>query len=396
MFSLNSKYGEVKVYAETIENEAISQITELANSPVGENAHIRIMPDAHAGTGCVIGTTMKITDKVCPNLVGVDIGCGVAAAKIRGKLTEEDYKILDEYCKNYVYSGMSIRSKKIENFPLETLRCYSELKNVDRLEKSLGTLGSGNHFIELDKNNLGAHFLVVHTGSRNLGKQVAEFYQNLAVKQLDLEYINARQKVIDECKACNRLDLIQEKLEKLQKKPKTGLEYLTGKNFEHYIHDMKICQEWAALNRYIIIREILNDLGWHCCWWTETIHNYIDTKTMILRKGSVCADLNKEFLIPLNMRDGTLICRGKGNPDWNNSAPHGAGRLMSRSKAKETIELEDFERSMKGIVSSTVCQSTIDESPFAYKDCFEIIETIKPTADIIGIMKPVFNYKATE
>lgn len=399
MFTISSKYDDVNIYAVTIEQEAISQITAMANSPLGESAHIRIMPDAHAGKGCTIGTTMYIVDKVCPNLVGVDIGCGMYGVHLRGELTADDIAVLDNFCNQRIYSGMNVRTEPVimskQNKLIPNLRCYEALTDVTRLYNSMGTLGGGNHFIELDQAGDGSYWLIIHSGSRNLGKQVAEYYQHKAEQVLTDNYTNARRAIIEQLKQENRQTDIQAELAKITKMPATGLEYLTGKDMEDYLHDMAIVQQWANLNRRFIATSIVDNMGWDYTDTIETIHNYIDIENMILRKGSISANYNERCLIPMNMRDGTLICRGKGNAEWNYSAPHGAGRLMSRAKAKQEIKLQDFEQSMKGIVSSTVCDSTIDESPFAYKDYHEIMEAVKDTVWIEERIIPVFNYKAT-
>lgn len=401
---MNSKYGVVKVFAETIEDEAVGQIAQLANSPVGENAHIRIMPDAHAGKGCVIGTTMQITDKVCPNLVGVDIGCGVMAIQVTNEqgrnLTAEDYEKLNQYCQNHVVAGRNVRTDDeyvAPAFIIRYMRCFSALNEIGWIDHSMGTLGGGNHFIELDRSVTdGSHWLVIHTGSRNLGKQVAEYYQNIAQKSLTTEYQQKRAEVIAKAKAEGRQHEISTLLQSIQKTPATGLEFLTGEDLENYLHDMKICQMWAHFNRTYIIQDIIVGLGWTPSKVISSIHNYIDVDNRILRKGSISAQEGEDCLIPLNMRDGTLICKGKGNPDWNYSAPHGAGRVLSRAAAKRQIRMEDYIMSMRGVVSSSVCEATLDESPFAYKDADEIARAITDTVEIVDRIVPVFNYKAAE
>ena len=397
MFSIDSKTTDVNVYAETIEQEAISQITQIANSPIGEYANIRIMPDAHAGKGCVIGTTMKFNGKVCPNIVGVDIGCGVVAYHLAEK--NIDLEKLDKFCREKVVSGQNVRSKavnqKAQEKILPTLFCWHYLKNQPRLYKSLGTLGGGNHFIELNKASDGTYWLLVHSGSRNLGKQVAEYYQNLAEVVLKDQKHAEKLDLIDMLKQQGRASEIQSELFKIKEYIPTGLEYLKGGNAKDYLHDMEICQAWAKANRQIIAEDIIKGLGLGYTDIIESIHNYIDIDNNIIRKGAISAQKDEYCLIPLNMRDGTLICVGKGNEDWNYSAPHGAGRLMSRGRAKKEIKLEDFQETMKDVYSSTVCQATIDESPFAYKDMEEIMKAVEPTVDIIDRIIPVYNYKAT-
>ena len=399
MFSMNSKYEEVKVYAETIENEAISQITSIANSPLGEDAHIRIMPDAHAGKGCVIGTTMKFNGKVCPNIVGVDIGCGVVAYRLAKRASEIDVKQFDEVCRSIVVSGQSVRNEALyqttQELILPELYCWEHLQNHERLYKSLGTLGGGNHYIELNKDSDDVLWLVVHSGSRNLGKQVAEYYQKLAENVIKERFEGEKLDLIEFLKMQGRRSEIANELAKLERPPATGLEYLQGDNVKDYLHDMEICQAWAADNRCIIAKELIKAMNWRYTFVVESVHNYIDIENKIIRKGAISAQKDEPCLIPLNMRDGTLLCVGKGNEDWNYSAPHGAGRLMSRSKAKQEVSLEAFQDSMKDVYSSTVCEATIDESPFAYKDMEEIMRAVEPTVEIYERLIPIYNYKAT-
>lgn len=409
MFYYISKYGNVIIYAKTIEQDAISQIINMANSPLGENAHIRIMPDCHAGAGCTIGTTMKLTDKVCPNLVGVDIGCGMYVTRLTvTKEMSEDFSLfleeLDRTINECVPSGMAINETATYDAmqfadKLKQLYCYNHI-NFEYALRSIGSLGGGNHFIELNKSEQGEYYLVVHSGSRHLGKEVATYYQNKAIEYAESARKD-KEELIKRYKAEGREKEIQAALKAIKPAPfQKELAYCEGKLFEEYIHDMKIVQEFATLNRKVIVKEI-------CERWkgskatrpvfTEqftTIHNYIDTDNMILRKGAVSAQKNELLLIPMNMRDGSLLCRGKGNPDWNYSAPHGAGRLMSRSKAKESVSLEEFEKSMEGIVTSSVGTSTLDEAPMVYKPMIEILEHIGNTVEILDIIKPVYNFKA--
>ncbi|MBQ0014674.1 MAG: RtcB family protein [Oscillospiraceae bacterium] len=359
MHTIDSDYGVVKIFAKTIENEAIEQIKTIANSPIGENAHIRIMPDAHAGAGCVIGTTMKFNGRVIPNVVGVDIGCGVDAYYI-GEC-KPNLEKLDNVCRNVLVSGMNARSKAIEprwqeDFILSNLWCKEGLQKIEWIKNSLGTLGGGNHYVELNESKNG-YWLVVHSGSRNLGKQVAEYWQKIA-------------------------------------KENNG--YLEGELASHYLDDMGLVQLWARANREYISNTICEEMEWDITYSISSIHNYIDFKDNYVRKGAISAHEGQLCIIPLNMRDGSLICIGKGNSDWNYSAPHGAGRLMSRSQARKTLKLEDFKESMEGIYSSTVCQETIDEAPFVYKDMGEIMEAIKPTVEIVERIIPIYNFKATD
>ena len=402
MIELKGKHNNCKVFTDNIDNETIGQLIALMNQSSVADSQIRIMPDTHAGKGCVIGTTMTISDKVIPNLVGVDIGCGMAVAEL--KETRIDLPKLDSVINKKVPSGFSIRDKAhkfLRNINLEELYCYKNI-NVDRAEKSLGTLGGGNHFIEVDINENGQLYLVIHTGSRNLGKQVAEYYQDLAWKGLKNgnkgELIKAK---IEELKVAGRQSEIEAEITKIQSTVESvpkELAYCDGELFDKYIHDMKITQEYAYWNREAILDTIVDEMHLHVVEQWQTIHNYIDTENMILRKGSVSAQAGEKLIIPINMRDGSLICIGKGNTDWNYSAPHGAGRLMSRSEAKQSITLSEFKKTMKeaGIYSTSVNQSTIDESPMAYKPMQEIIDNIKDTVEIIDIIKPIYNFKAGE
>lgn len=402
MLELRGKYNNCKVFTDNVDNATIGQLIALMNQSSVTGSQIRIMPDTHAGKGCVIGTTMTIGNKVIPNLVGVDIGCGMAVAEL--KETRIDLPKLDSVIRKKVPSGFSIRDKAhkfLRNVDLEELYCYKNI-NVDRAEKSLGTLGGGNHFIEVDISESGQLYLVVHTGSRNLGKQVAEYYQDLAWKGLKNgnkgDLIKAK---IDELKAAGRQSEIEAEIAKIQSTVESvpkELAYCEGELFDKYIHDMKITQEYAYWNREAILDNIVDEMHLHVVEQWQTIHNYIDTENMILRKGSVSAQAGEKLIIPMNMRDGSLICIGKGNPDWNFSAPHGAGRLMSRSEAKQSISMSEFKKTMSaaGIYSTSVNKSTIDESPMAYKPMQEIIDNIGDTVEIVNIIKPVYNFKAGE
>ena len=393
----------VKIFAETIESEVFEQIKKLANYPAYDNSIIRVMSDCHAGKGCVVGTTMTLTDKVTPNLVGVDIGCGVLAVNL-GNI-EIDFEKLDKTIKRFVPAGFDIHEQTWEkDDELEDLICFNSI-DYSRAIHSIGTLGGGNHFVSIEQSQTnGDKYLVIHTGSRNLGVQVCKFYQDLAFKKLnEMSEIKKQvsNEVIAKCKAEGRQKDIPTELKKALaniKKPSADKElaHLEGDDFNNYIWDMEIVQRFAALNRATIAKIILQKMGWKELDRFETIHNYIDTKNMILRKGSISAQAGEKVIIPMNMRDGSLICIGKGNADWNYSAPHGAGRLMSRNKAKSTISLTDFEKSMKGIYSTTVSRSTIDESPMAYKNMDEIVRCVEPTVDIVDIIKPLYNFKAGE
>ena len=368
MLELKGKYNTAKVFTDNVDNETISQVIELLNQDYIKNAKIRIMPDCHAGAGCVIGTTMTISDKVCPNLVGVDIGCGMLAVRIAEK--DVDLPKLDDVINTYVPAGFNVNDEPLGNFSY--LNDLVAQANISLAYCSIGILGGGNHFIELDKDDDGNLWLVIHTGSGHLGLEVAKYYQELAYKQL---------------KDINALKMHEPHIPK-------SLCYVSGQAFKDYIHDMEIVQKHAELNRKYIADTIIEKMGWHICEEFQTIHNYIDTKNLILRKGSVSARDGEKLIIPINMRDGSLICVGKGNPDWNYSAPHGAGRILSRSEAKDAVGIDEFRESMKGIYSSSVMESTIDESPMVYKPMEEIMENIKDTVDIMKVIKPVYNFKA--
>jgi len=368
MIELNGKYNTAKVFTDTAEPSAITQIEHLLDQEFIAGSKIRVMPDAHAGMGCTIGTTMTIADKVVPNLVGVDIGCGMETVLLKDKHIELSQ--LDKAIHQYVPAGFKIRKDPhhfSDEIDLDALRCSKHV-NLDRAVLSIGTLGGGNHFIELDKDDDGQLYLVVHSGSRNLGKQVCDHYQDVAANKLGRTG-----------KGADRV-----------------LAYLIGQPFDDYLHDMEIVQRYADLNRRAIVRELEKRVKFKIAGQFTTIHNYIDLDLMILRKGAISAQKDERMLIPMNMRDGSLICVGKGNEDWNYSAPHGAGRLMSRSAAKEKITLSQYEKSMKGIYSSTVNRSTLDEAPFAYKPMEEIIANIGDTVDIVKTIKPLYNFKAAE
>lgn len=411
---------DLKIFTDNIEQEAIDQINTLLEQPAFADCKVRIMPDVHAGAGCVIGFTADLGDKIIPNVVGVDIGCGMLTVElgridtgINGKtdssignyVTDINYEKLDNVIRTCIPSGCNVHEEAKDVFlELKNLRCYSKLKNVDWLERSMGTLGGGNHFIEIDEGFEGRKYLVIHTGSRNLGKQVADYYQNLAVESMigKDKLTSEQDKLIAEYKDRGRSSEIQDAIKELRNtwRNKTNdipkeLCYLTGKYRDDYIYDMKICQRFAKQNRLMIALKIMLRMGWCAIDLFETVHNYIDDSNMI-RKGAISAKLGEKVLIPINMRDGCIIGVGKGNEDWNCSAPHGAGRIMSRNKARETLSMEAFKESMNGIYTTSVCESTIDESPMAYKPMDEIIENIKDTVDISEIIKPVYNFKASE
>ncbi len=403
MFELNGKYGTAKIFTDNTDDETISQLINLLNQEFTQDLKIRIMPDTHAGKGCVIGTTMTINDKIVPNLVGVDIGCGMKVVKLAGIKKEKlDLNKLDEVIRSHVPSGFDIREKKhrfFEKVKISSLHCADDGDiNFERAEKSLGSLGGGNHFIEINEDEKGDMYLVIHSGSRYLGKQVAKYYQDRAWNRISNYGRNdIIQNKIKELKEANREKDIQQEIMKIKHLmplvPKE-LAYVETDLFDMYIDDMKLTQEYAYWNREAIAETIMRFMNLEAEETFQTIHNYIDTEKMILRKGAVSAEYGEKLIIPINMRDGSLICVGKGNPDWNNSAPHGAGRIMSRAKAKESVSLEEYEESMKGIYTTCVGMGTIDESPMAYKPMQEIMDNIQDTVEIVRVIKPVYNFKA--
>ena len=395
---IRGKVNTAVCYAKVIEDEAADQIRRMCDYPFTEGAKIRIMPDVHAGVGCTIGTTMTITDKAVPNIVGVDIGCGMFAVKLGSE--DIDFEKIDEAA-HYVPSGFNVWEGRQERFDLTRLKCYRFLKDSRRIERSLGTLGGGNHFIEIDRAHDGTHYLVVHSGSRNLGKQAAEYYQGLAVElaQGKEDHFRQRDEIIRTYKEQGRRNEIQAVLEAMKWEAKKSeipedLCWLYGGYLEDYLHDVKICQEFARRNREKIAEVLLNRAGLVGGESFHTVHNYIDTDEMILRKGAIAAHAGELVLIPINMRDGSVLARGKGNPEWNYSAPHGAGRLMSRSEAKEKLNLTEYREMMQGVYTTSVSEGTLDESPMAYKSLADIVDVIAETVDIIEVMKPVYNFKA--
>lgn len=401
MFEIKGKVNTALCYAKVVEEGAIEQIRRMCDYVLTENSKVRIMPDIHAGKGCTIGTTMTIVDKACPNIVGVDIGCGMYTIKLMEQTL--DFEKIDAVCHD-IPSGKHVWEGRIERFDLTALRCHRSLRDTKRLERSLGTLGGGNHFIEIDQATDGTYYLVIHSGSRNLGKQVAEIYQQLAI---DLhmgkeEYFRQRDDIIRTYKATGRKSEIQNALKLLQNNYKTqtlfvpeDICWLYGTFLEDYLHDIEICQHFAKRNREKIAEIILTQAGLTQMEAFHTIHNYIDTKEMILRKGAIAAHAGEKVLIPINMRDGSILALGKGNPEWNYSAPHGAGRVMSRAKAKELLDLEAYQASMQGIYTTSVNEKTIDEAPMAYKAIDDILDMIYDCVDVIDIMKPVYNFKAS-
>ncbi len=402
MIDIVGSFNTAICYTDTLEPTAFEQIQAVCNEEAFANSKIRIMPDVHAGKGCTIGTTMTIVDKVVPNMVGVDIGCGMYTVLL-GKV-DIDFERFDAAA-HTIPCGRNVWEGRQERFDLTRLRCYRALKDSKRLERSLGTLGGGNHFIEIDADDEGNKYLIIHSGSRNLGTQVAEYYQSIAV-DLNLgkeEYFRQREEIIRTYKQQGRRKEIQSTLKQLDKEWKAKeptmpdeLCFLYGSFMEDYLHDIRICQEFAKRNREKMAEILLQLTGLTAVDAFQTIHNYIDVDEMILRKGSVSAGDGEKLLIPINMRDGSLICIGKGNAEWNYSAPHGAGRLMSRSTAFESLTMEEYERQMAGIYTTCVNAATLDESPMAYKNMDEIVANIQPTAEIIAHIRPVYNFKATE
>ncbi len=400
MIILNGKYNSAKIFTELIDESAIAQIIELCNQPMSEGSQIRIMPDVHAGAGCTIGTTMTITDKVVPNLVGVDIGCGMETIVLKEKHIE--LQKLDKLIYEKIPSGFDIRKtphRYADKIDLAELYCYEHI-NSCRAERSIGTLGGGNHFIEADKGSDGRLYIVVHSGSRHLGVETAKYYQDEAYKRLNKSSDMDVKKLIERLRSEGKQKQIESEIRKLKATKRTDvpqhLAYTEGELFERYIHDMKIVQEFAMLNRQAMTDEIIKGMGLHIIDRFTTVHNYIDTEEMILRKGAVSARAGERLLIPINMRDGSLICIGKGNHDWNCSAPHGAGRLMSRAQAKRSFTVCEYKKQMNGIYTTSVNSQTLDECPMAYKPIDDILGNIGDTAEVADIIKPIYNFKAGE
>ena len=402
MFEIKGKYATAICYASVVENEAIEQIRRMCDHEFTAGSRIRIMPDVHSGVGCTIGTTMTIVDKVVPNIVGVDIGCGMYTVEL-GRV-DIDFERVDEAA-HYIPSGKNVWEGRQERFDLTELRCYRALKDTKRLERSLGTLGGGNHFIEIDAAADGTKYLVIHSGSRNLGLQVANHYQQLAV-DLNLgkeAFFAAREELIRTYKEQGRRKEIQKELKAMEKafqlKEPTipaDLCYLYGSFMEDYLHDVELCQRFARRSREKMAEIILQRTGMDAKSAFHTIHNYINVDEMILRKGAIAAHEDELVLIPINMRDGSVLARGHGNAEWNYSAPHGAGRLMSRSKARETLDMEAYRATMAGVYTTSVNERTIDEAPMAYKSLEDIIDVIRDSVDVIEVLKPIYNFKASD
>ncbi len=402
MLEIKGKENTAICYASVVDEFAIKQVQRMCDYEFTRGSKIRIMPDVHAGKGCTIGTTMTIVDKAVPNVVGVDIGCGMYTVDL-GKI-DIDYEAFDEVA-HFVPSGMCAWDEPLEVFDLTRLKCYAELKKENWIKCSLGTLGGGNHFIEIDEAKDGTKYLVIHSGSRNLGTQVAAYYQQLAIdlnKEIGV-YRETWNEIIRTLKEQGQESKIQTELEKLNHDRKhkettipEDLCFLYDDYLKDYLHDVEICQEFARRNREKMAEVLLDRTGLSAGEAFHTIHNYIDTKEMILRKGAIAAHKGEKVLIPINMRDGSVLAIGKGNPEWNYSAPHGAGRILSRKKAKSTLSLEEYKETMKGIYTTSVNESTLDEAPMAYKSLEDIIDVIQESVDVIDIMKPVYNFKAPE
>lgn len=392
MIEIKGKYNTAKVFTDHVEEKAAEQILELCNQEFAQDSLIRIMPDTHAGAGCTIGTTMTIQDKIVPNLVGVDIGCGMFVSKL--EKTEFNFAKLDQTIRNFVPSGFDVRETPHEYnalINLDDLKCKNRI-NLERAMLSIGTLGGGNHFIEMNEDKEKNLYLVVHSGSRYLGKQIAEYYQERAYKEIIKK---SNDDIIEELRAQGRTKEIQQEIEKGKSKINSALAYAVGQTFDEYIHDMRIAQKYAVYNRKAIAEVIVRGMGFRVISSFTTIHNYIDPDEMILRKGAISAKKGEVVIIPINMRDGSIIATGKGNTDWNQSAPHGAGRLMSRNEARHSLSLEEFKRTMEGIYTTSLSLDTLDEAPFAYKSMDEIIANVQDAVEINEIIRPVYNFKAS-
>ena len=398
MIEIKGKYNTAKVFTDSLDSASTAQLINLCNQPFTEGATIRLMPDVHAGVGCTIGTTMTVTDKIVPNLVGVDIGCGMHVVRLTEK--KIDFAKLDKVIRSEIPSGMQIRKKPhpyAREWDVTSLFAHRHI-NADRAELSIGTLGGGNHFIEVDLDDEGNLYLVIHSGSRYPGKQIAEYYQKLGYERLNQSSETDEALLIAALKREGRSKEINAALKKMKNVKRTDiprdLAYVEGKDMDDYLHDIAIMQEYADLNRRAMAHTILKEMKLHAEESFTTIHNYIDTKRKILRKGAVSAMEGEILLIPINMRDGSLLCVGKGNADWNHSAPHGAGRLMSRSEAKNHFTVSQFKKEMEGIFTTSVGADTLDESPMVYKPMEEILSQIGPTVEVKKIIRPLYNFKA--
>lgn len=398
MIEVKGKYNEARIFTDTVDNGSVAQVLELCNQEFSAGSRIRLMPDIHVGSGCTVGTAMTVGDRIVPAMVGVDIGCGMETVRIREK--NMDPEKLDRLIREKIPAGFRIHSRPhplSRQIDLNELFCIRHV-DADRAEKSIGTLGGGNHFIEADRDEEGNLYIVVHSGSRRLGLEAANYYQKEGYRVLngsdDASLAAAAEKLKEE----GRHREIAREIRRLRNTKRTSvprhLAYVSGDLFRRYIHDMKIIQRFAALNRRAIAEEILSGLDLHPEEQFTTVHNYIDTENMILRKGSVSAQKGEKLLIPVNMRDGSLICTGKGNEDWNYSAPHGAGRLMSRTEAKRAFTVSEYEKEMESVYTTSVNRSTLDECPMAYKNMRDILDNIGPTARVDKIIRPVYNFKA--
>jgi len=400
MITIQGKFGEAKIFTDNIEPEAITDIYKVLNSPVAINANMRIMPDVHKGMSFPIGTTMKITDKVIPNGVSVDIGCGMLVQTLKDSHIELGK--LDKVIHANVPAGFSIHKKAhrwADDTRIQELRCKAELPNMPKFHLAIGTLGGGNHFIEVNKDETGQLFLVIHTGSRNLGKQIADYYQQKAYDAMKSKRASDLAEILDNLKKNGRVDEIDAAIKYFYSnnpEPDKAMAYCEGQLMDDYLHDMAIAQEYASLNRKAIADIIQCGMRWKVQSEFQTIHNYIDMDTKILRKGAVRAEKGEILIVPMNMSWGSVIAVGKGNSDWNESCAHGAGRKMSRKAAKESVSMDDYRSSMDGIYTTCVNRETIDESPMAYKDPEEVIENLKDTIEVVNIIKPIYNFKASE
>ena len=399
MIKITGKYNIATVFTNKIDEVARKQIQELCNNEIYKDSNIAIMPDVHAGKSCTIGTTMTISNKVIPNAVGVDIGCGMEVTLIKEK--QIDFNKLDQFIRKEIPFGRNVRLQEhlsARNIDLSNLRCYSKIKKIEQEYNAIGSLGGGNHFIEIDKDDSNNLYIVIHSGSRHLGNAVANYYQNEAYRTCNHNSLKDIKDKIALLKAQRRDKEIQNEILKMKNPANEFIPiddaYCFNQLFDDYIHDMKIMQQYANLNRKVMMQMIINSMNLTLFETFTTIHNYIDTEHMILRKGAVSAQANEKLIIPINMKEGSLICIGKGNKDWNYSAPHGAGRLYSRREAKQLFTLEDYTSTMTGIYSTSISRNTLDECPMAYKNIDDIVDNIKPTVDIIKIIKPIYNFKA--
>ena len=397
---IRGRFTTAIAYASVIEDEAIEQIRRMCDYDFTEGCRVRIMPDVHSGKGCTIGTTMTVRDKAVPNVVGVDIGCGMYTVRLKEK--EVDFARVDEAA-HFSPSGMNVWGAPQEPFDLTALRCYEHLDHPLRLQSSLGTPGGGNHFIEIDRAADGTLYLVIHSGSRNLGKQTADYYQKVAIglHSVPPDRKERREALIAEYKAAGRTKEIAAALKEMDRETQArylpdDLCYVYGQDFLDYLNDVEICQDFARRSREKMAQILLSLAGLTAEDAFHTIHNYIDTHEMILRKGAIAAHKGEKVLIPINMRDGSVLAIGRGNPEWNYSAPHGAGRLMSRTAAKNSLSMDEYREAMAGIYTTSVNSETLDEAPMAYKSLDDIIGVIRDSVDVIEVLRPTYNFKASE